>query len=373
MTKKENKKESSTKTIEETKSCCSNNVWMFVSIGLGVAFTIALFFAILNVTGQKESNISPEQAGIGLVNLINTLQPDSNTVLLKSEEVSGLYKITVKSNNQTGEIYVTKDGKYVIPGVIDVNTLTKTNTTKNETSNSETNKIYTLPNIENIPRMGNENAKIQIYEFSDFQCPWCGMAFGSPWTEQYKTSQYAPIIGTVKKIEQLAKEGKILFLQFPVAINTANNSTESIDASNAAFCASDQNKFWEMHDALFNAQDSEKEYTGKFAKDKLKIIASKIEGLDLDKFNDCLDKDTYVSRVKSMTQSVAQVAYNNTSQFGTPTFYIVVDASLGKEKIESIAKAQGYKVGPTDNSNKYLILADPFYEKIEAVVNGLSK
>ncbi|PIU22207.1 MAG: hypothetical protein COT14_02525 [Candidatus Diapherotrites archaeon CG08_land_8_20_14_0_20_30_16] len=364
------KKETKVETTKEHKICCPDNVWMYVSIGLGVAFIIALIFAITNAVVPKDVvGGTAEQAGISLVNLINTTQPDSNAILLKSEEVSGLYKITVSVKDQNGEIYVTKDGKFIIPGVIDVATLK--NNPKEDTNTPAESKIYTLPSIIGIPSIGKEDAKIQVYEFSDYQCPFCGLAYGSPWANEFKT-QYGPMIGTTQKVEEWAKENKIAFKQFPVAINTVNGSTESIDASNAALCAGDQNKYWEMHTALFEAQTSKDEYTGKYAKPKLKILGQEIAGLDINLFNECVDKDTYVTKVKAMTQDAEQASYANVNTFGTPTFYIVLDASLGKEKIESVAKTQGYKVGPTSDNTKYVMIASPEFAKIKSVIDAFA-
>jgi len=182
----------------------------------------------------------------------------------------------------------------------------------------------------------------------------------------------------------LKAEVKILFKQYPVAINTQGGSTESVDASNAALCANDQEKYWEMHDLLFEAQDSEKEYTGKYAKANLKVLGAKIEGLDLTKFNECVDKDTHVQEVKDMTTNVAAAAYANTNSFGTPSFYIVVDASVDKAKIDAVtkplaekSKAQQpdglyYTYAPTQDGSKYVIIADPIFANIETVINGLA-
>lgn len=360
MTKKEQK---------ETSHKCKCNIWMYISIALGLAFIITLVLALVGISNN--SKISTNEASNKVLELMKATQPDLDINVVSAIEENGLYKITLSAQGQNVDIFITTDGKYLIPGnaVYPTSDIEK-QVTENKDTNTETN-YYSLPNY-NAPTMGNAESKITVMEFSDYQCPFCGMVFGSPWTEQYKSSQYGSMIGTTKKIEDLAKSGKLLFKQYPVAINTSNNSTESIDASNASLCANDQGKYWEMHDALFNAQDSEKEYTGKYAKDKLKVLAEKIEGLDLTKFNECVDKDTHVQEVKDMTQEVGQIAYSNTNSFGTPTFYIVVDASLGKDKIENLAKSVNYKVQPTQDETKYVIIADPIFANIETVINGLA-
>ena len=372
------KKIKSTESKVESKKCCPDNVWMYVSVGLGIAFIIALVLAITGATKTTMQDIGLTPAKTIVLDLLNTMAPGTDANVTASSEVSSFYKLTLSVQGQEQEIYISKDGKYLANLLINVAELKQqleaandTNTPANADVNSPT--AYALPTtINEAPKQGNLDSKIIVMEASDFQCPYCGLTAGSPWSESLKSSQYAPMIGTTLKIEEMAKAGKILFRQFPVAINTSGGSTESIDASNAAFCAEDQNKYWEMHDLLFAAQDSQNEYTGKFAKDKLKIMGAKIEGLDLTKFNECVDKDTYVGKVESMTQDVATASYANTNSFGTPMYYIIVDASLGKAKIESLAKAANYTVAPTSDGSKYVIIADPEYATITKVIEGLT-
>ncbi len=81
---------------------------------------------------------------------------------------------------------------------------------------------------------GNTDAKVTIIEFSDFQCPYCSRA-----------------LPTVKKI--LADYGdKIAFSykHFPLV----SIHPRAQKAAEAAECAKDQGKFWEMHDKLFEGQ-----------------------------------------------------------------------------------------------------------------------
>jgi len=369
-----------TKEKKEHSEKCCENVWMYVSVALGIAFIIALVFAILG-TAKANTGVGTDNAAKIVSDLMKKTQGiDANIV--NAVEVNGLYKITLNAQGQTADIYVTLDGQNIMPGNAVFSVKDIENTPKQEDTNVTVPTVYNLPSV-NAPSRGNANSKITVLEFSDYQCPFCGMVFGSPWTEKFAT-QYGPMIGTVKKVEALAKDNKILFKQYPVAINTQGGSTESVDASNASLCTEDQNKYWEMHDLLFSAQDSEKEYTGKFAKTNLKELGAKIEGLDLIKFNECVDKDTHVQEVKDMTTNVATAAYSNTNNFGTPTIYIVVDASVGKAKIDAItkplaekSKAQQpdglyYTYAPTQDGSKYVIIADPVFANIETVINGLA-
>lgn len=88
--------------------------------------------------------------------------------------------------------------------------------------------------LSNTQATGPENAKIQLVEFSDFECPYC--------TRAYPT------------IKQILKEyaGKVRFYykQFPLTQIHPNAQK----AAEASLCAADQGKFWKYHDKLFEIQ-----------------------------------------------------------------------------------------------------------------------
>lgn len=88
--------------------------------------------------------------------------------------------------------------------------------------------------IGNAPIQGGEQAKVVIVEFSDFQCPYCQR-------------------GQQTMIEIMDKYGdeiQMVFKHFPLS----SIHPHAQKAGEAAECAKDQGKFWEMHDALFAAQ-----------------------------------------------------------------------------------------------------------------------
>jgi len=212
-------------------------------------------------------------------------------------------------------------------------------------------------------KIGQGTSGITLLEFSDFQCPFCGMAWGKEYS-----AQYAQITGTVPKFEaDYVQQGKADFIMVPVAFL----GQESTDAANAALCAEDQGKFFEMHDAIFNAQDTS-ENNGKYAPDKLKAMAAGIAGIDTAKFNSCVDSGTHVGQVQSETSEWQTVSYTNTGNAGTPTFYILVDASkVSKDKVSQAASLGGYEAGITSDGKTYVILADPAYAQIQNVMDAL--
>ena len=121
-----------------------------------------------------------------------------------------------------------------------------------------------------FPAQGPATAPVTIVEFSDFQCPYC--------------SKLRPELEQVK-----AKYGdkvRIVFRQFPLAMH--QNAQK---AAEAALCANDQGKFWQMHDAMFGDQAG-------LAPEGLKAKAKAI-GLNEQTFAACLDGDKHSKDIQA--------------------------------------------------------------------------
>src|ERR1043165_1882766 len=126
--------------------------------------------------------------------------------------------------------------------------------------------------------MGNANAPIKIEEFADFQCPYCEQSRQTP--EPLLRQYY---IDTGKVLYTSRSMGN--FVSDNIARgNGTPASTESQDAAAAAYCAGDQNKFWEMHAYLFGNVLGED--AGSFTDKRLAAIAEKA-GLDMNQLNSC--------------------------------------------------------------------------------------
>jgi len=232
-------------------------------------------------------------------------------------------------------------------------------------SDTKVMRVHSL--LSEFPLLGTESSGVTVVEFSDYQCPFCGMTYGSPWADAY-ASQYGPIIGTVKSVEtDYAKAGKAAFMHVPVAFL----GQESTDASNAALCAKAQGKYWEMHDAIFEAQTPE-ENDGKYSKANLKLLAQNISGLDQAAFASCVDGDTYVSDAEDFTSDWQAVSGYNTGRAGTPTFYILADSSkVSESKVSAAAGGSAYDYGLTDDGKTYVIIASPEYAKLKLALDAL--
>lgn len=156
------------------------------------------------------------------------------------------------------------------------------------------------------PVKGDPKAKITIVEYSDFQCPFCGRFYKDTFPDL---------------MSQYIDTGKVKF----VYKNLAFLGQESRDAANAAFCAQEQNKFWEYHDKLFASQNGENQ--GTFAAANLKKFAAGL-GLNTATFNSCLDANKYNARVD------ADIAEANQNGFqSTPSFAINSTPLVGAQPI----------------------------------------
>ena len=152
--------------------------------------------------------------------------------------------------------------------------------------------------------MGDPNAPIRIEEFSDFQCPYCAKFHDE--TETQLINAYVP-------------DGTIYFVyrSFGDFIGA-----ESKAAAEAAYCAGDQDKFWEYHDMLFANQTGEN--VGAFTDRRLQAFAEALS-LDMDAFNSCFNSGKYSDRVNQ--DRIDGTAAGVT---GTPAF--VLSYSVNGEK-----------------------------------------
>lgn len=160
--------------------------------------------------------------------------------------------------------------------------------------------------------MGDPNAPIRIEEFSDFQCPYCARFHEE--TESQLVNTYVT-------------DGTVYFVyrSFGDFIGA-----ESQAAAEAAYCAGDQDKFWEYHDILFANQTGEN--VGAFANRRLQAFAEALS-LDMDAFNSCFNSGKYADRVQQ--DKVDGTAAGVT---GTPAFIISYTVN-GEKKQRLIAGA----------------------------------
>ncbi len=155
---------------------------------------------------------------------------------------------------------------------------------------------------------GDENAPVTIIEFSDYECPYC---------VRFIQQTYPQI---VKEYIDTGKV-KLVFRDFPLSFH--QNAQK---AAEAAECAGDQDKYYEMHDKLF--ADGVKGGV-----DSFKHFAADLD-LDTDTFNDCLDSGKHAEETKKDMADGAAAGIR-----GTPGFLINGQLVSGAQPFENFKRA----------------------------------
>src|SRR5512145_2850224 len=110
--------------------------------------------------------------------------------------------------------------------------------------------------------LGDATASVIIDVFEDFQCPACKY-----FTEGVETLVSENLVDTGK--------ARYVFHVYPFLDGgTASEGGESDQAANAAMCANEQGKFWEMHDTIFANWSGENQ--GAFSDIRLQAMAESI-------------------------------------------------------------------------------------------------
>lgn len=164
------------------------------------------------------------------------------------------------------------------------------------------------------PSKGPKSAPVEIIEFTDYQCPFCG--------------RVRPTITQV--LDKYKDKVRYVLRDYPLPFHG-----EAKKAAEAAHCAGEQGKYWEMSTILFKNQSA-------LGVAKLKEYA-KEAGLNQGKFDKCLDSSKYAKKVDENQADGSKVGVN-----GTPAFFIngvmlsgaqpigafteVIDAELANKK-----------------------------------------
>ena len=153
---------------------------------------------------------------------------------------------------------------------------------------------------------GSLDAPVGLVEYGDYECPFCARAY---WI--------------VKAIQQrLNDQVCFAYRNFPLA----NIHLHAERAAEAAEAAGAQDRFWEMHDILYENQDA--------LDDSDLARYAETLGLNVDRFVADLVAHTYAGRVREDFRSGVRSGVN-----GTPTFFINNLRYDGPADLESMVAA----------------------------------
>jgi protein-disulfide isomerase len=136
---------------------------------------------------------------------------------------------------------------------------------------------------------GGDTAAVTLVEYGDYQCPYCGQAYG--------------LLKTIQR--EMGRSLRFVFRNFP--LTNAHPFAEA--AAEAAESAAGQGKFWEMHDLLYQNQD-------RLGQDLIVEAATSL-GLDVERFVKDLNARKYKDRVHRDFMGGVRSGVN-----GTPCFFI---------------------------------------------------
>lgn len=139
------------------------------------------------------------------------------------------------------------------------------------------------------PSLGDPNAPITLVEFTDYQCPFC-------------RSFYINTLSEIKK--QYIDTGKVRLVLRDLPLGFHANARP---AAKAAYCAGEQGKFWEMHNALF-------EGGGKLDKEDFARYAETIGVKDFP-FQKCLESDRHKESIDRDITDAGRASINGTPGF----------------------------------------------------------
>jgi predicted DsbA family dithiol-disulfide isomerase len=135
------------------------------------------------------------------------------------------------------------------------------------------------------PAKGAVSPAVTLVEFSDFECPFCNQ-----------------VQGTLKRVmETYGKDVRLVFKHLPLA-----GHRNSLPAARAAYCASEQDRFWQFHDALWESRN--------LSARGLEQIANEL-GLGVPKFKTCVESEQSRAAIVKDIETARQFVIDSTPSF----------------------------------------------------------
>jgi protein-disulfide isomerase len=138
------------------------------------------------------------------------------------------------------------------------------------------------------PVKGDPAARLTLVEFTDYQCPYCS---------RHVTATYPQIAATY------VDTGKLRYASLDLPLESIHPL--AFKAAEAAHCAGDQDRFWEMHERLFANQRQLEPWAGH----------AEALGLDVGRFTDCLEQGSHAQSVRADMGEAAKAGASATPSF----------------------------------------------------------
>ena len=166
-------------------------------------------------------------------------------------------------------------------------------------------------NIDGEPQHGNPDAKVTVFEYSDYECPFCGKFY----SESYK-----------KLKEEYIDTGKINFVykDFPLGFHA--KAVPVAAAANCVLRDLGNDKYFEMHDKIFENQNSMSD--SNYKKWALEL------GMDSDSYDSCIVDSEILDEINGDLAEGSQLGVS-----GTPSFFINGNLIVGAQPYSVIKAA----------------------------------
>jgi protein-disulfide isomerase len=175
--------------------------------------------------------------------------------------------------------------------------------------------------------IGKVDAPVKILEFADFECPSCA-GFSVVTEPDVRSRIIEPGLAN------------LTYYDFPL-----NMHRNTVAASNAAACADEQGKFWQMHDRIFQNQTEWNGEATESPKPFFKRYAQEV-GVDVAKWEACYDARKYQKRISANLAEGLRRGVNSTPSFviGSKLYAGMRSYDDLKAIVDSVAKATGAPV-----------------------------
>ncbi|HZU86281.1 MAG TPA: thioredoxin domain-containing protein, partial [Anaerolineaceae bacterium] len=240
-------------SLAEQQVVSKSRYSLMILAGLGVILLSLLAFILINLKEGSTTNISPTlMSDLGSV---ASMTPDGINATPVTQETSptDLTPTAVVTNVVPTVAFTASDPASCQPAAI------------LPVVSAETDALFASASAEDWI-VGPKSAAVTLYEYSDFQCPFCAKA--APALKQLQAAY--------------PKDVRVVFRHFPLSSIHPN----AVLAAQAAEAAGVQNKFWQMHDLLFEKQS---EWSGLSTDDFKTWLKDKAKSLNLNSNQFMLD------------------------------------------------------------------------------------
>jgi protein-disulfide isomerase len=158
--------------------------------------------------------------------------------------------------------------------------------------------------------IGSDSAPVEIVEFADFECPAC-----ATFANLTEPDIRARLVNT--------GQARFRFIDFPLDMHR-----NTWAAHLAAWCAGDQGRFWEMHDAIFMNQDR---WSGEATRNPEGVLAPLAQqvGLNMEQYESCMDSRKFIPQIRANYDEAIRRSIQS-----TPSFQIGNQVHLGTRSFD---------------------------------------